>query len=297
VNRYVSHLIIFLCISKLSLNVSLLCQSSSDFYFFESRLQTLGDQILNSKNDSSSSIYNNLLIDDIEELILINGSFEFPFKNVNNIKILTSPDKNLKIYNWVLPKNNGEFFYFCYLHFFDKKSKSYTHHKLIDNSFENENFEYQQYTNNLWFGALYSEIVYTNFQGKDFYTLLGWDGNNNFTNKKIIETLIFDEELKPILGVPIIKMKKGNQNRVILEYSENTSINLKFNKELDYIVFDHLEPVENSQDIYEFYFPSLSYDGLTFKNGKWRLVENIPVYNDKMMDGKRLKKIQQGLQE
>ena len=48
--------------------------------------------------------------------------------------------------------------------------------------------------------------------------------------------------------------------------------------------------------MYEFYVPNLSYDGLTFKNGKWRLVENIPAYNDKKRNRKQLKNIERGLQ-
>jgi len=36
---------------------------------------------------------------------------------------------------------------------------------------------------------------------------------------------------------------------------------------------------------------------LTFKNGKWRLVEDIPIFNSKSQDGRQAKNIQRGLQE
>ena len=70
-----------------------------------------------------------------------------------------------------------------------------------------------------------------------------------------------------------------------------------YDEDKEYIVFDHLEPLEGAQKgMYEFYVPSLSYDGLTFKNGKWRFVEDLPAMNDKSQDGKQAKNIQRGLQ-
>ena len=72
---------------------------------------------------------------------------------------------------------------------------------------------------------------------------------------------------------------------------------MAYNQDDDYIIFDHLEPIEGAEKgMYEFYIPSLSYDGLTFKNGKWRLVEDVPAFNDKNQDGKQAKIIQRGLQ-
>jgi len=72
---------------------------------------------------------------------------------------------------------------------------------------------------------------------------------------------------------------------------------MSFNKNNDYIVFDQLEPLDGAEvGMYEFYVPNLSYDGLTFKNGKWRFVENIPAYNDRKQDRRELKTIERGLQ-
>ena len=110
----------------------------------------------------------------------------------------------------------------------------------------------------------------------------------------------FDEEDddQPIFGAPIVKMNDGTRNRMILEYSKKVSTNLSYDKDKEYIVFDHLEPLEGGElGMYEYYVPSLSYDGLTFKNGKWRLVEDIAIFNSKKQDGRQAKNIQKGLQE
>ncbi len=272
-------------------------QDENDFIFFESRLQTLANKILTANSDSLKNEANKLLIEDIEEILLLKGSFKYTFENVDNISILSSPDKKFKLFNWVVPKEDGSFEYYAYLQFLKKRKKELYFFKLSDISTLVEDEQYKVFINGDWFGALYSEVIHTKFESKDYYTLLGWDGNNKSTTKRIVDILHFDENEEPVFGAPIIKMNDGTRYRMILEYSKETSTNMAYNKDDDYIIFDHLEPLEGAEKgMYEFYIPSLSYDGLTFKNGKWRLVEDIPAFNDKGQDGKQAKIIQRGLQ-
>ena len=92
-------------------------------------------------------------------------------------------------------------------------------------------------------------------------------------------------------------MNDGTRCRMTLEYSNNVSTTMVYNVKNEYIVYDHLEPMEGAEKgLFEFYIPSLSYDGLTFKNGKWRMVENVPAFNDKKQDGKQTKNIERGIQ-
>ena len=89
----------------------------------------------------------------------------------------------------------------------------------------------------------------------------------------------------------------GTKNRMILEYSKKVSTNITYNSKEEYIVFDHLEPLEGAQKgMFDFYVPSLSFDGLTFKNGKWRFVEDVAIFNSKDQDVKQDRNIEQGLQ-
>lgn len=276
---------------------TLQAQSESDFVFFESRLQTLANKILTARNDSLKDEANKLLIEDIEEVLLLRGSFNYTFDNLDKLSVLTSPDKKFKIFNWVVPKENGNFEYYAYLQFYKKRKKELYFIKLNDISSFIEDEQYKMFTEGDWFGALYSNIVHTKFEKQNYYTFLGWDGNNSSTTKRIIDILYFDENEEPIFGAPIIKMNDGTRHRMVLEYSKNTSTNMDYDKNKEYIIFDHLEPLEGAQKgMYEFYVPSLSYDGLTFKNGKWRFVEDIPAMNNKSQDGKQAKNIQRGLQ-
>ena len=289
--------LIYLFILFSSWTYTLQAQSESDFIFFESRLQTLANKILTASSDSLKDEANKLLIEDIEEVLLLRGSFHYTFNNIDKLSVLTSPDKKFKIFNWVVPKGNGDFEYYAYLQFYKKRKKELYFFKLNDISSFIDDEQYKMFTDGDWYGALYSNIVHTKFEKQNYYTLLGWDGNNSSTTKRIIDILYFDENEEPVFGAPIIKMNDGTRHRMILEYSKNTSTSMGYDEDKEYIVFDHLEPLEGAQKgMYEFYVPSLSYDGLTFKNGKWRFVEDLPAMNDKSQDGKQAKNIQRGLQ-
>ena len=282
----------------LSFSCTSQAQKNDDLIFFESRLQTLTNKILTENSDSLKYEANKFLIEDIEEVILMKGSFDYPFENLDNMSILTSPDEKFRIYNWVVPKEDGSFEYFAYLQLYKKRKKGLYFFKLSDISSMVNDEQYKIFTNGDWFGALYSEIIHNEFESKDIYTLVGWDGNNNTSTKRIVEILQLDENKKPVFGAPIIKMNDGTRYRMILEYSNNVSTTMAYDPNNKHIVYDHLEPIEGAEkDSYEFYIPNLSYDGLTFKNGKWRMIEDVPVFNNKKQDGKQAKNIERGLTE
>jgi hypothetical protein len=289
---------LYIAIILITMSCNLFAQDNSDFLFFESRLQTLANKILTTSNDSLKEEANKLLIEDVEELLLMRGSFHYSFENVDKLSIITSPDNKFKLFNWVVPKSNNTFEYYAYLQFYTKRKKEQFYFKLIDISAFVEDEQTKVFTQGDWFGALYSDIVHTKFDKKNFYTFIGWDGNNGSTTKRIIDILTFDENEEPIFGSPIFKMNDGTRTRMVLEYSKKVSTNMSYNEDEEYIVFDHLEPLEGGiRGMYEFYVPSLSYDGLTFKNGKWRLVEDIAIFNSKSQDGRQAKNIERGLQE
>ena len=134
-----------------------------------------------------------------------------------------------------------------------------------------------------WYGALYYKIIHDKKIGSNKYTLLGWDGNNNLTNKKVIDVITVDGNGMVKFGAPIFKMKKRVQRRVIFEYSEEAVMSLKYHPRLSKIVFDHLEPTSSDlKGIYEYYVPILDeFDGLVLTKGKWVFEENTTITLDK----------------
>jgi len=69
---------------------------------------------------------------------------------------------------------------------------------------------------------------------------------------------------------------------MIIEYSEKYPISLKWDSEIQSIVFDHLEPIDGvSRDNFSLYVPNLSYDILEKSENGWQLKTNIYLNNSK----------------
>ena len=73
---------------------------------------------------------------------------------------------------------------------------------------------------------------------KDYYLLLGWDGNNERSNKKIMDVLSISKSLT--FGAPIFRYKKERFHRYILEYKEDAAVSVQFNNDIESIVFPNL---------------------------------------------------------
>ena len=91
--------------------------------------------------------------------------------------------------------------------------------------------------------------------------------------------LSIDKKQKPTFGANIFN---NNQNRIILEYSNKYSMSLTYDENLDYIVYDHLEPIDEiSINNFEIYAPNLSYDILKKTDFGWQMETNIYLNNTK----------------
>ena len=131
-----------------------------------------------------------------------------------------------------------------------------------------------------WYGALYYKILPIEYNGKTDYTLLGWDGGTSESNFKIIDVLTFSgNNVK--LGSPVFIKKKEVLKRVVFEYSDKSSMSLKYEDKYDRIVFDHLSPESPSlAGVYSFYVPDFSYDAYIWDNESWVLNEDVITINN-----------------
>jgi hypothetical protein len=243
-------------------------------------LNRLGKRILTGQNDSEKYKCNSSFQDNLKQTIDKTGSFDFNFDSLKTISILKAGD--LKIYNWVLPLTDGTFKYFAFMQI--RKSKDqFSVTQLIDNSDKIKTPETKILTNKNWYGSLYYKIIHNKKLGKNYYTLLGLDWNNNLTNKKIIEVV----NISPIgsikFGAPIFKTKKKTKKRIIFEYSEDAIMSLKYHDNLEKIVFDFLVPTSSKlKGIYEYYGPALNrFDALDLEKGKWIYQEDIKIELDR----------------
>ena len=250
---------------------------------FSSEIDSLnkyGKEIIESSTDEQKAAANNKFKAVLEEVLTNNASFDADFSKVEKISVLKA--HQLKIYNWTLPHTDGTYTYFAFTQFKIADEKVIVT-ELVDKSAELDKLETKTFTANTWFGALYYEIIHDKKIGEDYYTVLGWDGNNLMTNKKVIDVIVVDNKGNIKLGAPIFKMEKRTQRRVIFEYSKNASMSLKYHPKQQQIIFDFLVPASSRvKGIYEYYGPALdTFDALTLNKNKWTYEKDVKIQLDK----------------
>lgn len=242
-------------------------------------LNRIGKTIISEIPDEDKLKANEEFKKVLKRVIEDKSSFDYAFDSLKTISILLA--ENLKIYNWAVPLNEGTYQYFAFLQIKSGKD-SYKIVELIDKSEEINKPEYKILTPKNWYGALYYKLIENKKIGKNTYTLLGWDGNNLLTNKKIIDVITISNGVVKI-GAPIFKGQKGSPKRVIFEYSENAVMSLKYHKQSHQIVFDYLVPASSKlKGIYEYYGPALNrFDAFKAEKKKWIYQEDIDIELDK----------------
>ncbi len=212
--------------------------------------------------------------------------------------VLTSPDGLLRIFTWAVVRDNGEFECFGAIQFYNDREEEYQYLLLNDKSEEIMNREESLLSASNWFGAIYQDIIQTSHNGKTYYTLLGWNGVDNLTERKVIEPVIFRGGL-PQFGAPLFRRER-NLRRIVLEYRNDAMVNLSYEEQFveevqrdrvkvkgtnryrtvekrkqhkeKMIIFDEVEPqVPGMEGLFQYYVPSGLELAYAFVDGKWEL--------------------------
>jgi hypothetical protein len=203
--------------------------------------------------------------------------FDYPFSQLKFCTLI-SKDHHIRLLNWNLPYRDGTYKYFCFLLVWDDTKKNFSWHELQDSMHEPEKPESRFLTTEKWFGALYFEIIPMTRKGKsNTYTLLGWDGKDNLTTRKIVDALTINGD-KIRIGANLFEYTSDTRKRVILEYSNEVSASVKYYPKKNCIVMDHLSPKNPMmQGIYADYGPDGTYCMFMLKKDKWVFMDEIDI--------------------
>lgn len=275
---------------------------------YEDSLAAIYLPVWTAASETERYATNDIFMDLFQEALASKEAFRYPFESLKYISSLSSPDKTFHIYTWYVARNDGTFEFFGVIHRHNKSKKAYERFLLNDTSDEMRDPERESGDHTKWYGAQYFKLIYTKNKGRRYYTLLGWDGYNNTTNRKVIEILTFRSNGKPVFGYAIFKCDRSRIKRYIFEYSEQAGMALRWEEQyLTYsrrqlkfpgsgkkkkpektrkvaermIVFDRLVPLHPSlEDHYEFYVPSTNVvDGFLFRGGRWHLAKDVDARN------------------
>jgi len=214
-------------------------------------------------------------------------SFYHPFDSVQTISKLYSPDSMFRIFTWQLSKDENTFRRHGAIQM-NTKDGSLKLYPLIDRSSLIINQADTITNNEWWIGAIYYKILLHKIVDRNYYTLLGYDENNRLSTRKIIEILSFDAMNRPVFGSNIFdfsmdKTQKNTQSRYWIEYKKDAQASIKFDQELDLLIYDHLISETNEIDRKENYVPDGDYEAFKWTNGKWLHIEK--PFDYKLEDG------------
>lgn len=222
--------------------------------------------------------YNNEFKTKLKQVLEINGSFVFPFDSLKTLSKISSPDGEFRLFNWNVEMESGVNNFYCFV-----LKKDGTIIELKDNYRNIDNPELKTLPQTNWYGACYYKIIP---MGRGKYTLLGWNGKDDITTQKVIETMSLSRR-NVKFGYDLFDFPeepRERKKRIILEYSNEAYVSLKHveTKTESQIVFSHLSPsTPQMEGYFQYYYPDLSYDGFTLKKGKWVFESDINIKNDK----------------
>lgn len=222
--------------------------------------------------------------DGLKHVLDMNKSNEFVFDSLKKYKVMIeSPDKQLRVFTWDMEFEDGTHTYYGFIQAYNKKSKKFEVYPLNDKSGVIKDPENANLDNTKWFGAYYYQIIQMKKKKNKYYVLLGWNGNNRITNKRLIDVLYFNEKGFPKFGDAIFTAEDGKiKKRIIFEYQAGIFMSLRYDEEKQAILFDHLSPANpNLEGQFQFYGPDFTYGMMEFKDRKWLYFKNANPRNDK----------------
>ena len=249
-------------------------------------------------------------------------SFDYAFDGLETISKLRAEDNSFRIFTWhIVDKNFKEYYGEQYHYFFGFVQRKYEANgqieyiviPLLEMPQIPRGVENMVLDNGNWLGALYykpqdSEFIpsYTlkyydkkqpqtgkkpKMSKQKFYLLLGWNGNDNKSNYKMVEVMSFDPEEKNrvIFGADVFYFDAIPKYRALFKYSEYAPFSLnftwvqtgKFSKKR-MIVYDHMGvPTGKDSQFKEVWDigPDGSYDALYFykRRGYFEWYRNVTL--------------------
>ncbi|MDR1006648.1 MAG: hypothetical protein LBL74_07270 [Bacteroidales bacterium] len=295
-------------------------QSRQAMENFENQLKPLMDEMFYAPIDNQKFNANEKFIALMADILTYPKSFSYPFERLtsNNvdsmrISVLCPTDNRFRIYTWSIKNDFGEVENFGFVQVPNPEEKENFVYRLFDKSEESIYPEEAKLHDTNWFGAVYYSLITTKYDGNSYYTLLGWDGKDIYSQRKIIEPIsIKASNGQPTFGSAVF-YKEKNRKRCIFEYSPKANFILRYdnqfverrltkktqrNKKIIpqskteierdmMIVYDSLQSMFGDfESLPQYNIASYEFNGFKFEKGKWKRVVGVVPRNkpDKIRD-------------
>ncbi|MFN2457678.1 MAG: hypothetical protein ABR502_05710 [Chitinophagaceae bacterium] len=253
----------------------------------EDSLKALSRKLIVDSLTASRMRSDSLFIRTLVRTLQIKNSFYYPFDSIRGIAKVYAPDSTFRIFSWTLSFDD-----------YYSRQRAAIQFKTPDGSLKLIPLrDYSEFTRkpldsvrtkDNWIGAVYYNIIKTQYNGKKYYTLFGFDNHSVRSTRKWIEVLTFNERNQPVFGGPFFtfekdSVKRPTQYRYYIEYKKEASTLVNFIPDENMILVDHLYSETDEPDKPYTYIPDGDYEGFKWQNGKW--VHINKVFNFKLKDG------------
>ncbi len=291
----------------------------------EEELKNIAQEILNNDSLEYKLEINLVFQKRLYNILQREDSYNYKFTNLKTVSRIYPEDNSFRIFTWYITDLTYKM---C--HYYGMVQRKITTKDgktkivvvpLIDKTDYQPAVEATVLTPENWMGALYyvpknKEFGVTTYEGMTyrynpikqkqvkekykFYVILGWNGHDISTNYKIIDTINFEDKNDTSIvtfGLPVFYFSRMPKSRVVVEYSDNSTVTLNyakvirkgflgFKKKQEMIVYDHIVMPKNTRETaYWQAGPDGTYDGLAFYNkfyenrkGFFGYHKNVTVY-------------------
>jgi hypothetical protein len=254
----------------------------------EDSIKKFAFDIVNDSTPESRFRADSQFIRSLVRVLKLPYSFYYPFDSLQTISRLYAPDSSFRIFTWQYKKDNLLYLQEGAIQI-NQPDGSLKLFPLFDASMFTARPLDSVRTRTNWIGAIYYRIIQKTWQGKKYYTLLGFDDYSETSNKKWMEVLTFSPEGEPRFGGPFFSfqedsVRRPTQYRFNIEYKKEAGTRFNYDPDLDLIVYDELIPENNQPEKKDSYVPDGEFEAFQWKNGKWMHVQK-GVFTAKLKDG------------
>jgi hypothetical protein len=266
--------------------------SSADKKLFikkEDSLKIYADSMINGEAAGKRFLSDSQFVKTFVRTLKISNSFLYPFDSLPTVSKLYPPDSSFRIFSWQLKKDDYMYYQKGAIQM-KTPDGSLKLYPLFDASMFTGKPQDSVRSKKNWIGAIYYRVIQKTFNGKKYYTLLGFDDYTVSSNRKWMEVLSFDDQSgEPVFGGPVITFKDDTSrikpvlNRFAIEYKKEARTLFNYNPEMDMIIYDHLISETEEPGKKDTYIPDGDFEGFKWENGQWVHVEK--VFNFKLQNG------------
>jgi hypothetical protein len=276
-------LLVTVCFSQMANSQVITLGDKRKLHVKEDSLQTYARNLVTDSTTAermiSDSVFTRLLVRTLQ----IKNSFYYPFDSVMGVSHIYAPDSTFRIFTWNVQFND-----------YYSRQKGAIQLRTKDGSLKLIPLrDFSEFTTKAddsvrnrtnWIGAQYYNMVKTEYQGKSYYTLFGFDSYSAQSSKKWIEVMYFNERNEPVFGGPFFTFQKDDppqkpKYRISIEFKKDTRVLVNYIDDIGVILVDHLVSESDEPDNKWTYVPDGDNEGYKWENGKW-------VHQDKAFDYK-----------